>query len=29
MGGHAPDDSIPALRDTSIDEIFAFELETP
>jgi Tol biopolymer transport system component len=27
--GHAPDDSILALRDTSIDEIFAFELETP
>jgi Tol biopolymer transport system component len=27
--GIAPDDSILALRDTSIDEIFAFELETP
>jgi Tol biopolymer transport system component len=27
--GHAPDDSILALRDTSIDEIFALELETP
>jgi Tol biopolymer transport system component len=27
--GHAPDDSILALRDTSIDEIFAFELESP
>jgi Tol biopolymer transport system component len=27
--GHAPDDSILALRDTSLDEIFAFELETP
>jgi Tol biopolymer transport system component len=27
--GHAPDDSILALRDTSIDEIFAFDLETP
>jgi WD40 repeat protein len=26
--GHAPDDSILALRDTSIDEIFALELET-
>jgi Tol biopolymer transport system component len=25
--GHAPDDSILALRDTSIDEIFALELE--
>jgi len=24
---HAPDDSILALRDTSLDEIFAFELE--
>ena len=27
--GHAPDDSILALRDTSIDEIFALELEAP
>ena len=27
--GHAPDDSILALRDTSLDEIFALELETP
>jgi Tol biopolymer transport system component len=27
--GIAPDDSILTLRDTSIDEIFAFELETP
>jgi Tol biopolymer transport system component/predicted Ser/Thr protein kinase len=26
--GHAPDDSILALRDTSLDEIFALELET-
>ena len=25
--GHAPDDSILALRDTSLDEIFALELE--
>lgn len=25
--GHAPDDSILALRDTSIDQIFALELE--
>ncbi len=26
---HAPDDSILALRDTSLDEIFALELEAP
>jgi serine/threonine protein kinase/Tol biopolymer transport system component len=26
--GHAPDDSILALRDTSLDEIFSLELET-
>jgi Tol biopolymer transport system component len=27
--GHAPDDSILALRDTSLDELFALELEAP
>jgi hypothetical protein len=26
--GHAPDDSILALRDTSLDETFALELDT-
>ncbi len=26
---HAPDDSILTLRDTSLDEMFALELETP